>query len=174
MSKLDLQLERARQEKDDLAKELEKAENEADTKEIRRHILFLKSTSTKATSLIQGQGMSSGNTTTNSFGTSSNITKKNLATNTRNYSTQKNLDASFGSRFQKRPILKESYRKICFQRIRGCPNEIPKDLRNKVSKFIGNNAISSEQYLRNFNDMFIDYEVEHEDLVVNFFVHSLT
>ena len=55
----------------------------------------------------------------------------------------------------------------------GCPNEIPKNLRDKFSKSIGNNAISGEQHLRNFTDMLNDYEVEHEDVVIKLFVHSL-
>ena len=44
MSKLDLELEKSRQEKEDLDKELEKAENEVALIEIRRQIAFLKST----------------------------------------------------------------------------------------------------------------------------------
>ena len=37
--------------------------------------------------------------------------------------------------------------------------------------FIG---ILGEEHLRKFIDMLNDYEVEHEDVVMNFFVHSLT
>ena len=54
------------------------------------------------------------------------------------------------------------------------PKKIPKDLRDKVGKFKENNAITSEKHLRSFNDMLIDYEVEHEDVVMKLFVHSLT
>lgn len=43
MSKLDLELEKARKEKEDLAKELEKVENEAQAVETRREIQFIKS-----------------------------------------------------------------------------------------------------------------------------------
>ena len=43
MSKLDLELEKARKEKEDLAKELEKVENEAQVAETRRKIQFIKS-----------------------------------------------------------------------------------------------------------------------------------
>ena len=41
-------------------------------------------------------------------------------------------------------------------------------------KFSRNNAISSEQHLRDFSDLLNDYEVEHEDVVIKLFVHSLT
>ena len=44
MSKMDLELEQARQEKEELAKELEKIENEVTGTEMRRQITFLKST----------------------------------------------------------------------------------------------------------------------------------
>ena len=44
ISKIDLELEKARQEKEDLAKELEKVENEATAAKMRRQIAFLKST----------------------------------------------------------------------------------------------------------------------------------
>ena len=68
----------------------------------------------------------------------------------------------------------ERYRHICFLGIPRCPNEIPKDLRDKVSKFVGNNAITGKQHLRSFNDMLIIYEVEHKDVIMKLFVHSLT
>lgn len=53
------------------------------------------------------------------------------------------------------------------------PNPIPKDLRDKTTNFLGNNAISGEEHLRKFKDMLNDYEVEHEDVVMKLFVHSL-
>ena len=68
----------------------------------------------------------------------------------------------------------EIYRKIYFIGILGCPNEIPKGLRDKLTKFARNNAITSEQHLRDFLDLLNDYEVEHEDVVMKLFVHSLT
>lgn len=67
----------------------------------------------------------------------------------------------------------ERYRQICFLGIPGYPNEIPKGLRDKVTKFVGNNAITSEQHLRDFSSLLNDYEVEHEDVVMKLFVHSL-
>ena len=42
MSKLDLDLEKLRKEREDLTKELEKVENEAQATEARRKILFIK------------------------------------------------------------------------------------------------------------------------------------
>ena len=54
MSKLDLELEKAMKEKEDLAKELKKVENEAATVEMRRHIAFLKSTQSQVNCAMQG------------------------------------------------------------------------------------------------------------------------
>ena len=68
----------------------------------------------------------------------------------------------------------DRYKKICFLGIPGHPNEIPKGLRDKVTKFARNNAIFGEQHLRDFFDLLNDYEVEHEDVVMKLFVHSLT
>ena len=60
MSKIDLELEKARKEKEDLAKELEKVENEAIAAKMRRQISFLKSTQSQANCAILGLGMPSG------------------------------------------------------------------------------------------------------------------
>ena len=164
MSKIDLELEKARQDKDELAKELEKAENEATTTEMRRQIAFLKSTQSQANCTSQGQGMSFGNVTqianipsTASLGTSSNTTKKNVVGKTSNVNNQKNVGASSSQGFQKKPIFIERCRKICFLGIPRCPNEIPKVLRDKVTKFVGNNVITDEQHLRDFSDLLNDY-----------------
>ena len=101
MSKIDLELEKSRKEKEDLAKELEKIENEAITIEMRRHIAFLKSTQSQANCASQGQGMTFGNTAqatnipnTTSLGTSSNTTKQNVDGTTPNVNTQKNVATS--------------------------------------------------------------------------------
>ena len=108
-----------------------------------------------------------------SLGTSSNTTKKNIAGTTSNANTQKNIHASFSQGFQKKPIFMERYRQIYFLGILRCPNEIPKNLRDKVSNFVGNNAIICEQHLRDFFDLLNDYEVEHEDVVMKIFVNLL-
>ena len=68
----------------------------------------------------------------------------------------------------------ERYKKMSFLGIPSFPHPIPNDLRDKVTKFIGNNVFTSEEYLRKFIDMLNDYEVEHEDIVMKLFVHSLT
>ena len=68
----------------------------------------------------------------------------------------------------------ERYRQIYFLGIPRCPNEIPKGLGDKVAKFARNNAITSEQHLRDFSGLLNDYEVEHEDVVIKLFVYSLT
>ena len=59
MSRLDMEFEKPRKEKEDLAKELEKVENEAATEEMRRQITFLKSTKSQIAYTSQAQGMSS-------------------------------------------------------------------------------------------------------------------
>ena len=76
--------------------------------------------------------------------------------------------------FQKKPVFMERYKQIYFLGIPSYPNDITKGLRDKVTKFVGNNAISGEQNLRDFSDLLNDYEVEHEDVVIKFFIHSLT
>ena len=68
----------------------------------------------------------------------------------------------------------EKYRKISFVGIPGAPHPISFDLRDKVVKFSVNNAVTGEEHLRIFIDMLNDYEVEHEDVVMKLFVHSLT
>ena len=68
----------------------------------------------------------------------------------------------------------ENYRQISFVGIPGAPHPILFDLRDKVVKFLGNNAVIGEENLRIFIDMLNDYEVEHEDVVMKLFVHSLT
>ena len=68
----------------------------------------------------------------------------------------------------------ERYRKISFIGIPGAPHPISLDLRDKVVKFSGNNVVIGEEHLRIFIDMLNDYEVEHEDMVMKLFVHSLT
>ena len=67
----------------------------------------------------------------------------------------------------------ERYRQIYFLGILGFPDEIPNGLRYKVRKFLGNNEITSEQHLRVFTDLLNDYEVEHEDVEMKLFVHSI-
>ena len=62
---------------------------------------------------------------------------------------------------------------MSFLGIPSFPHPISNDLREKVTKFLGNNAITGEEHLRKFIDMLNDYEVEHEDVVMKFFVHSL-
>ena len=47
-------------------------------------------------------------------------------------------------------------------------------LRDKVIKFSKNNVVTGEEHLKKFIDMLNDYEVEHEDVVMKLFVHSLT
>ena len=75
---------------------------------------------------------------------------------------------------QRRPIQLEGYRKIWFDGILWFPNPIPQDMRKRLHKFAGNNAITCEDHLRSFLDMMSDYEVEVEDVIMNFFVQSLT
>ena len=73
---------------------MEKVENEATTKEMRRKIAFLKSTKSQATCASHGQGMSFGNVaqvtnnqSNTSLGTISNKNKQNMVGNTSNANT---------------------------------------------------------------------------------------
>ena len=108
---------------------------------------------------------------TTSLSTSSNTAKQNVVGNTSNVNNQKNVGANSSQGFHKKPIFMERYRQIYFLGIIGCPNEIPKGLRDKVTKFVGNNANTDEQNLRDFLDLLNDYEVEQEDVVMKLFVH---
>ena len=117
MSKIDRELEKDRKEKEDLAKELEKAENEAATTEMKRQITFLRSTQYQTNSATRGPGMSSGDTaqttnipSTTALGTSSSFAKQNVVGNTSNTSNQHNIGASSSQGFQKKPIFMERYR----------------------------------------------------------------
>lgn len=67
----------------------------------------------------------------------------------------------------------EKYKQMSFLGIPSFPHPISFDLRNKINKFLGNNVITGEEHLRNFIDMLNNYEVEHEDVVLKLFVHSL-
>ena len=67
----------------------------------------------------------------------------------------------------------EKYRQISFVGIPNFPHPISFDLRDKVVKFSRNNVITSEEHLRVFIDILNDFEVEHEDVVIKLFVHSL-
>ena len=71
---------------------------------------------------------------------------------------------------QRRPVQLEGYRKICFDGIPSFPNPIPQEMRKRLPKFVGNNAITCEDHLRSFLDMMSDYEVEVEDVIMKFFV----
>ena len=63
---------------------------------------------------------------------------------------------------------------MSFVGIPGFPHPISNDLRDKVIKFLGNNAIIGEENIRKFFDMMNDYEVENEDVVMKLFLCSLT
>ena len=67
----------------------------------------------------------------------------------------------------------EKYRQMSFIGIPGAPHPISFDLRDKFFKFSRNNFVTSEGHLRVFIDMLNDFEVEHEDVVMKLFVHSL-
>ena len=68
----------------------------------------------------------------------------------------------------------DKYKQMSFIGIPGFPNPISNDLRDKVINFSSNNGVVGEEHLRKFIDMLNDYEVEHEDVVMKLFVHSLT
>ena len=63
---------------------------------------------------------------------------------------------------------------MTFLGIIGFPYPISNDLRDKVTKFFRNYAITSEEHLKIFTNMLNDYEVEYEGVVMKFFVYSLT
>ena len=106
MSKIELELERARKEKEDLAKELEKEKNEVVAAKMKRQIVFLRSTQSQANCATQGLGMPSGNTfqkinfpSNSILGASSSLRKQNIMGNVSNTSNQHNMGASSSQGF---------------------------------------------------------------------------
>lgn len=77
------------------------------------------------------------------------------------------------SPFQRRPINLEQYRQLFFDGIPGYPNHVPTELRDKLHKFAGNNAVSAEEHLKSFGDLINDYEITDEDVIMKLFVQSL-
>ena len=63
----------------------------------------------------------------------------------------------------------EKFRQISFAGIPSFPHPISYDLIDKVVKFYGNNAITSEEHLRFFIDMLNDFKFEHEDVVMKLY-----
>lgn len=188
VSSEDIEMEKKRKLKDDLDRELERVEVEASIAETRRKIQFLKasSTNTLGPSTIE-IGMPSttsnivqlGNVTThNSLFASStklNVNPKQQSTVQvgRNIDVNASPSGNTGLNFQRRPMQLEGYRKISFDGIPDYPNAFRANIRDKVTKFSGNNAISCEEHLRLFVDMLNDYEIEHDDVFMKLFVQSL-
>ena len=59
---------------------------------------------------------------------------------------------------------------MTFAGIPSFPHPISNDLRDKVTKFLRNNAMTHEYHLKKFIDILNDYEVENEDVVMKSFV----
>ncbi|KAH9287659.1 hypothetical protein KI387_031776 [Taxus chinensis] len=55
----------------------------------------------------------------------------------------------------------------------GYPNVVPQDVRNRLPKFQGNNAITGDQHLKLFVNMMEDFEIEFEDVYIKLFIHTL-
>ncbi|KAH9292578.1 hypothetical protein KI387_042238, partial [Taxus chinensis] len=53
------------------------------------------------------------------------------------------------------------------------PNAVPQYVRNRIPKFQGNNAITGDQHLKLFINMMEDFEIEHEDVYIKLFIHTL-
>ena len=68
----------------------------------------------------------------------------------------------------------DKYRQMSFVEIPSAAHPISFDLRDRVVKLSRNNVVTGEEHLRFFIDMLNNFEVEHEYMVMNFFVHSLT
>lgn len=184
MSSSDIELEKKIKEREDLEKELERVENEVALIDLKSIIHFINNTFNVQTSFIPKIGMSSGsmpNTNTNkivTFNVPSPYSQKvdtdvKMVTNasTSNNTLSCSSQARIGS--QRRPVQLEGYSQLFFNGILGYLNAIVQELRNKLTIFLGNNVITCEDHLRCFLDLLNDYEVEHEDVVMKLFVHSL-
>ncbi|XP_059078219.1 uncharacterized protein LOC131876760 [Cryptomeria japonica] len=53
------------------------------------------------------------------------------------------------------------------------PNHVPIEMRDKLHKFAGNNAISADERLNLLGDMINDYEIANENVIMKLFVQSL-
>ncbi|KAH9311216.1 hypothetical protein KI387_026251, partial [Taxus chinensis] len=47
------------------------------------------------------------------------------------------------------------------------------DVRNRLPKFQGNNAITRDQHLKIFVNMMEEFEIEFEDVYIKLFIHTL-
>lgn len=155
ISKLDLDLEKARKEKDDLAKELEKVENEAQVVESRRKIQFIKPNSTLAaqptqTPLVVPTISSMGPLT---IGQSSTHLPPILTSIVPSLQLQptpqvrvplqsQHVGASSASVpvSHKRPIYMEQYRQMSFLGILGFPHPISNEIMLLLVKSISRNS----------------------------------
>jgi hypothetical protein len=55
-----------------------------------------------------------------------------------------------------------------------CPYLFDNNWRSTIPKFVGSNAISTEEHIRNFNDFVQDLGIEQEDVLMRLFMMSLT
>lgn len=137
------------------------------------------SSNTQDNATHSGFSIDPNNTTSSSSGgpSSSSLkvdqTQLNSSTNTSNIPHSGNTNTTRVGP-QRRPIQLEGYRQLCFEGIPGYLNVINQELRNKLPKFAGNNAITCEDHLRCFLDLVNDYEVQFKDVIMKLFVQSLS
>lgn len=196
----EIEVERTRKENENLQRELEKAEIEALNVEFKGKIHFLKAppiifppidqsnftSQHTSASLLNTQPMMQTNATPNDFVAPSSTIPTNQTSHgpSHNQSHQTRIAGSSGPRvnagnnftgnqFQRRPINFELYRQLYFSGIPGYPNCVPIEMRDRLQKFVGNNAISTEEHLKSFGDMINDYEIGYKDVIMKLFVQSL-
>lgn len=71
------------------------------------------------------------------------------------------------------PFFVNTFGPIDFIGMASYPNVVPQDVRNRLPKFQGNNARTGDQHLKLFVIMMEDFEIEHEDVYIKFFIHTL-
>ena len=184
MSLTNIELGKKRKEKEDLARKLEIAKNEATIFELNNKIKFLEIVKKQSVAMPKGNGFENADQDTTqvplSF-LSSSSQKADLnkpfgdaSTSNANDNARRNVPYPPRIDLQRRHVQLEGYRQICFDGIPGFPNPIPQEMRKRLPKFAGNNVVTCEDHLRSFLDMMSDYEIEAEDVMMKLFVQSLT
>lgn len=60
-----------------------------------------------------------------------------------------------------------------FNGIPSYPNPIPDEIRKRLPKFTGSNAVTCEEHLKSFTDVIDDYNIELDDVIMKLFLQSL-
>lgn len=71
------------------------------------------------------------------------------------------------------PFVVNTFGPIDFRGMDGYPNMVPQDVRNRLPKFQGNNAITGDHHLTLFVILMEYFEIEFKEVYVKLFIHTL-